>query len=117
MEHLLWVPQVSALATIFFDHGYESMPCTAARTALGCVDGSRRQRLDPQDSGPMYRNVIGLPGGLRNTSWMALIRAANVYSMPLLEGKGGPTADLEGEYVVYVYDSMVHPFFRAEGER
>lgn len=24
------------------------------------------QRLDPQDAGPAYRNVIGLPGGVRS---------------------------------------------------
>lgn len=24
------------------------------------------QRLDPQDAGPAYRNVIGLPGGVKS---------------------------------------------------
>lgn len=105
--------QVSELMHMYFEHGFRTVSCTQSQ--LGCVDGARRQRLDPQDAGPMYRNVIGLPGGLANTSWMVLIEAANHYRMPLVAGRGGPAHDHEGEYIVYVYDSATHPFFRAEG--
>lgn len=35
--------------------------------------------------------------------------------MTISEGKGGPPhGDDQGEYVVYVYDSVAFPFFRAE---
>lgn len=77
------------------------MPRAAATPAFG---GHARQ----------YRNVLGLPGGLDNATMMPLIEAANTHKMPLLRGAGGPHADREGEYVVYVYDSRVHPFFRGE---
>ncbi|CAE7839356.1 UBP18 [Symbiodinium sp. CCMP2592] len=91
--------QVSALAQMYFEHGFQSLP-----------DG-RRQRLDPQDVGASYRNVIGLPGGMDNSELWPLFEEANTYGMPLLRGAVG---DSEGEYVVYVYDSMQYPFFRGE---
>eukprot|EP00928_Gymnodinium_smaydae_P018642 TRINITY_DN17101_c0_g1_i1.p1 TRINITY_DN17101_c0_g1~~TRINITY_DN17101_c0_g1_i1.p1 ORF type:complete len:352 (+),score=38.41 TRINITY_DN17101_c0_g1_i1:58-1113(+) len=93
--------QVAALAKLYFEHGYNT------------VNG-RRQRLDPQDMGAEYRNVIGLPGGMSNADWWPLFEAANVYGMPLVEGKGGLSGDTEGEYIVYVYDSNEFPFFRGE---
>ena len=105
--------QLSELAHAYFEHGFATVACIG--DSLGCIDGTRRQRLDPQDAGPMYRNVIGLPGGLENTTWMPLIEAANRHRMPLLRGRGGPAHDHEGEFVVYVYDSLAHPFFRGEG--
>ena len=104
--------QVYALAFMYFDHGFVSVPCEAGD--LGCVNGQRRQRLDPQDYGPMYRNVIGFPGGMENKSWMEMVRLANNHSMPLVRGEGGPSSDKEGEYIVYVYDSTLFPFFRGE---
>ncbi|CAE7774005.1 unnamed protein product [Symbiodinium pilosum] len=91
--------QVSALARMYFEHGFQSLP-----------DG-RRQRLDPQDVGAEYRNVIGLPGGMDNSELWPLFEEANVYGMPLLRGGVG---DSEGEYVVYVYDPLQYPFFRGE---
>ena len=30
------------------------------------------QRLDPQDAGPAYRNVIGLPGGVKSPLFKVL---------------------------------------------
>ena len=104
--------QVYALALLYFDHGFVSVSCEAGD--LGCVNGQRRQRLDPQDYGPMYRNVIGFPGGIDNSSWMEMVRLANNHSMPLVRGEGGPSSDKEGEYIVYVYDSTLFPFFRGE---
>lgn len=91
--------QLASLAAVYFEHGF-------ATTAAG------RQRLDPADEGAEYRNVIGLPGGMDNGAWFAIVQAANVYGMPLL--RGAPSGDTQGEYVVYVYDSLRFPFFRAE---
>ncbi|CAK9050572.1 unnamed protein product [Durusdinium trenchii] len=91
--------QVAALAKDYFEHGFQSLP-----------DG-RRQRLDPQDVGAEYRNVIGLPGGMDNQELWPLIEAGNAYGMPLRRGAIG---DSEGEFVVYVYDSVQYPFFRGE---
>ena len=34
--------------------------------------------------------------------------------LPLVRGEGGPAHDRQGEHVVYVYDSLRFPFFRAE---
>lgn len=94
--------QISALAEMYFEHGFQT------------VDG-RRQRLDPQDTGAEYRNVIGLPGGMDNIEWWPLFQAANIYNMPLIRANGGSTGDdTEDEYVVYVYDSLMYPFFRGE---
>eukprot|EP00913_Durusdinium_trenchii_P027930 g26188.t1 len=91
--------QVAALAKDYFEHGFQSLP-----------DG-RRLRLDPQDVGAEYRNVIGLPGGMDNQELWPLIEAGNAYGMPLRRGAIG---DSEGEFVVYVYDSVQYPFFRGE---
>ena len=78
-----------------------------------------------------------------NTTLWPLIEAANHYAMPLVRAEGGPGtyplptsyfllhpsyfvlkaamtrpsfagADKEGEYIVYVYDSLAFPFFRGE---
>jgi len=51
------------------------------RTPLGMM------RLDPQDVGAGYRNVIGLPGGIRSPL-MKIIQEENVYGMELVEGTG-----------------------------
>lgn len=91
--------QVAALLESYFEHGFK---------------GKRRGRLDPQDVGAEYRNVIALPGG-KGGAWWPLVLAANVYGMKLLRGRGGPASDLEDNHVVYVYDSRDMPFYRAEG--
>lgn len=41
------------------------------------------------------------------------VQAANKFGMPLHRGGGGPEQDHRDEYVVYVYDTNLHPFFRA----
>lgn len=94
--------QVAALASVYFEHGFAT------------VDGGKRQRLDPQDTGAEYRNVIGLPGGMDNAELWPIIEAANVHGMQLARGTGGTRDDTEDEYVVYVYDSRQFPFFRGE---
>jgi hypothetical protein len=94
--------QVAALAKMYFEHGFQT---------LG--DG-RRQRLDPQDTGAEYRNVIGLPGGMDNAELWPIFVSANVHGMTLKRGTGGTKDDTEDEFIVYVYDSMRFPFFRGE---
>lgn len=95
--------QIVAVAKLYFgDHGFSSL------------EDGRRQRLDPQDAGPEYRNVIGLPGGMDNADWWPLIEAANKYKMPLIRGAGGPGSDREDDHVIYVYDTVPYPFFRGE---
>merc|ERR1712107_613480 len=71
-------------------------------------------RLDPQDAGPEYRNVIGFPGGMDNSELWPIIQKANVHNMPLIRGEGGPNDDKEDDFVVYIYDSTKYPFFRGE---
>ncbi|PRW05953.1 Peptide methionine sulfoxide reductase [Chlorella sorokiniana] len=44
-------------------------------------------RQDPQDVGPGYRNVVGLPGGV-DSPLFPLLQEANIYNMKLLPGNG-----------------------------
>lgn len=84
----------------------------------------RFQRLDPQDAGPGYRNVVGLPGGVRSPLFEVLKSEAPA-GMQLREGQGraseiggagaGGGADEGDELsVVWVVDSSKLPFYRAE---
>jgi len=78
------------------------------------------QRLDPQDAGPGYRNVVGLPGGV-NSPLFQVLQEANVNGMDLKEGAGNefqglvrkPTED-DLMNVVWVVDSNQLPFYKAE---
>jgi peptide methionine sulfoxide reductase MsrA len=76
------------------------------------------QRQDPQDAGPGYRNVVGLPGGI-NSPLFSVLKEANVNNMVLVEGKGneytksGPTED-DVLNTVWVVDSEQLPFYQAE---
>ena len=75
---------------------------------------SGMERLDPQDSGPPYRNMIGIPGGTAG-KFFALVQERNVNAMPLVEGgEDGGRGDDEDEYQVYIYDSLQYHFYRAE---
>lgn len=92
--------QFAALLKQYFEHGFQSV-------------SNGRLRLDPQDSGPEYRNQIGIPGGI-NGHLYDLIKEANVHNMQLIAGKGGPDDDTKDEYVVYIMDSSKYHFFQAE---
>lgn len=75
-------------------------------------------RLDPQDAGPGYRNVIGIPGGITSPLFNVL-QERNVHNMKLVEGEGNAFQDgkaLEGDKfnTVYVVDSEKLPFNLAE---
>ncbi|BDA44563.1 probable peptide methionine sulfoxide reductase MsrA [Coccomyxa sp. Obi] len=75
-------------------------------------------RLDPQDAGPGYRNVIGIPGGIKSPLFKVL-QERNVHNMKLVEGEGNAFVDgkpLEDDKfnTVYVVDSEKLPFNLAE---
>lgn len=80
-------------------------------------------RQDPQDAGPGYRNVVGLPGGTRSPLFKILEEEKEKSplgsAITLVEGRGNdfkngrPSEDDEiGK--VFVYDSVSLPFFAAE---
>ena len=84
------------------------------KTSIGMI------RLDPQDSGPGYRNVIGLPNGMRS-EFLPILREANVNGMELREGKGNENKGIFGQpteddrvNVVWIVDSNEMPFYQAE---
>jgi peptide methionine sulfoxide reductase MsrA len=75
-------------------------------------------RQDPQDAGAGYRNVVGLPGGVKSPLYK-ILRDANTVGMDLVEGKGGgfekgrPTED-DTLNKVWILDSNALPFYPAE---
>eukprot|EP00884_Botryococcus_braunii_P022626 jgi/Botrbrau1/9047/Bobra.0376s0023.1 len=82
------------------------------RTPFGMI------RLDPQDAGPGYRNVIGLPGGTKSPLFQVL-QERNVNGMRLVQGSGNEFLDgkpVEDDKIntVYILDSNDLPFHRAE---
>jgi len=83
------------------------------------VRGLGMSRLDPQDAGAGYRNMIGLPGGM-DSPLMRVIEEENVNGMKLLRGEGNragergkPTED-DVFNAVWIYDSNDLPFYAAE---
>jgi len=72
-------------------------------------------RLDPQDWGPAYRCLIGIPGGVNGALYPLIVAANNDYTdgqVRLQAGRGrGDTVD---EGVIYVYDTADFPFYRGE---
>uniref|UniRef100_A0A7S0MV44 Peptide-methionine (S)-S-oxide reductase n=1 Tax=Pyramimonas obovata TaxID=1411642 RepID=A0A7S0MV44_9CHLO len=68
------------------------------------------ERLDPQDAGLGYRNVVGLPGGMQGALF-GDFADMNVNNMVLLPGEGGEEDTFN---TVYVMDSNQFPFFQAE---
>lgn len=75
-------------------------------------------RLDPQDSGPAYRNVIGIPRGIDSPLFQVL-KERNKNGMELIPSDGndferGKAKDTDQINVVYIVDSDKLPFYRAE---
>lgn len=71
----------------------------------------RRNALqDPQDVGDGYRNVVGLPGGVKS-AYFKILEEENVHHMELRESHGN---DVDKINVVYVVDSLKLPFNQAE---
>lgn len=83
------------------------------RTPFGMI------RQDPQDAGPGYRNVVGIPGGT-SSPLFKILEEENVNGMRLVAGAGGDFdargKPLEDDEIntVWVLDSTVLPFNRAE---
>ena len=94
--------QFAALAKKYFEDTFHDV-------------GGTMVRGDPGDRGPPYRNVIGIPGGVKGPLYRLLV-AANIHGMPLVEGgKGGdPSKDTIDQGTVYVYCSLLYPFYRGE---
>ncbi len=65
------------------------------------------------DRGPEYRSLIGLPGGMKHTSYPSIEKSAESAGFKLVEGKGND-GDTLGKQIVYVYDSNKFPFYQAE---
>jgi peptide methionine sulfoxide reductase MsrA len=82
------------------------------------IKGFGMQRLDPQDAGAGYRNMIGVPGGIKNVAFMTIIDSENVNGMKLLEGSGNAPNKKPAEddvfNAVWIYDSDALPFHAAE---
>lgn len=72
-----------------------------------------KDRVDPMDRGGEYRSLIGLPDGLKHTSYSVVETAAEKAGFTLVEGKGND-GDTLGKQIVYVYDSIKFPFYQAE---
>ena len=73
---------------------------------------------DPQDRGPGYRNVVGIPGGM-DSELYNVFASKNTNNMKLVRGTGNqfvdgkPTED-DAFNTVYVVDANTLPFHRAE---
>ena len=73
---------------------------------------------DPQDKGPGYRNVVGIPGGLDSELGKAFA-SQNKDNMKLVKGEGntyknGKPTEGDTFNTVYVVDSAQLPFHQAE---
>lgn len=80
--------------------------------------GQGMMRQDPQDAGPGYRNVVGIPGGI-NSPLFQILKEANTNGMVLKEGKGNEYVNgqaSEGDLLntVWVIDSSQLGFHKAE---
>jgi len=82
------------------------------------VPGLGMQRLDPQDAGPGYRNMIGLPGGM-DSPLLKVIQKKNVNNMKMVKGsgnavKGDSPSEDDVFNSIWIYDSDALPFYPAE---
>eukprot|EP00192_Tetraselmis_astigmatica_P011835 CAMPEP_0117672884 /NCGR_PEP_ID=MMETSP0804-20121206/14162_1 /TAXON_ID=1074897 /ORGANISM="Tetraselmis astigmatica, Strain CCMP880" /LENGTH=403 /DNA_ID=CAMNT_0005481555 /DNA_START=64 /DNA_END=1276 /DNA_ORIENTATION=+ len=77
------------------------------------------QRQDPQDEGPGYRNIIGVPGGM-SSPLMEVIKEENINRMEMMPGKGnlfdrkGFASEDDVLNRIYVMDSNEFGFHPAE---
>ena len=70
-------------------------------------------RVDPQDKGPEYRSLLGLPGGTSHVVYSGIEKAAEAAGIKLVEGKGNDPDTLR-KRLVFVYDTSKFPFHQAE---
>ena len=78
-----------------------------------CLPHCLLDRVDPQDKGPEYRSLLGLPNGDKNPLYQGIAQAASDAGFTLANGKGNDP-DTLGKQLVYVYDSLKFPFYQAE---
>jgi len=71
------------------------------------------ERVDPQDRGPEYRSLLGLPSGANHASYPAVKAAAEAKGMTLALGEGNDP-DTLGKKLVYVMDTAKFPFYQGE---
>jgi peptide methionine sulfoxide reductase MsrA len=76
-------------------------------------DPQTKDRRDPMDRGPEYRNVLGLSGGSHHPLYSSVAKIASKAGFKLQAGKGSDP-DTLGKQVVYVYDTHEFPFYQAE---
>lgn len=73
---------------------------------------------DPQDRGPGYRNVVGIPGGFGSELYK-VFESKNKNNMKLVPGEGGEirngrATENDAVNTVYIVDSTALPFHQAE---
>lgn len=74
---------------------------------------AKGERVDPMDRGGEYRSLLGLPNGMDNPAYPAVLEAATAKGMTLALGKGNDP-DTLGLKKVFVYDTLKFPFYQAE---
>lgn len=77
-----------------------------------------RRMQDPQDRGPGYRNVVGIPGGY-DSELFKVFESKNKNGMKLIPGEGaefrnGRATENDAINTVYIVDSNALPFHQAE---
>lgn len=85
-----------------------------AKVYFGLFNPETGERVDPQDKGPEYRSLIGLPGGIRHPKYAAVIAAGLEQGFRVQVGKGNDGDTLHKNKLVYIYDSDKFPFHQAE---
>lgn len=76
-------------------------------------DPITKDRRDPMDKGPEYRNAIGLVGGMYHPLYPQIAKVAKQNGYRLTRGRGCDP-DTLGRREVYVYDSSIFSFHQAE---
>lgn len=85
-----------------------------AQVYFGLFDPETKDRVDPQDKGPEYRALVGLPGGLNHSEYPAIESLGMSLNFTLQLGDGGDPDTLGKNGLVYVYDSIQFTFHQAE---
>lgn len=86
-----------------------------AKVYFNLFDPATGERVDPQDKGPEYRSLIGLPGGIKHPLYETAVAAVGTaMGFTLVSGKGNEPDTLGKNKLVNVYDTNTFPFHQAE---
>lgn len=85
-----------------------------AKVYFDLFDPKTGERVDPQDKGPEYRSLIGLPGGTKHPMYEAVEAAGTAQGFRLEIGKGNEPDTLDKKKLVNIYDTNKFPFHQAE---